>query len=33
MVDAEKNLILIAGSVPGKRGTLLRIVPEVRVGK
>ena len=33
MVDAEKNLILIAGSVPGKRGTLLRIIPEVRVGK
>jgi large subunit ribosomal protein L3 len=32
-VDADRNLILIAGSVPGKPGTLLRIVPEVRVGK
>jgi large subunit ribosomal protein L3 len=32
-VDAERNLLLIAGSVPGKPGTLLRIVPEVRVGK
>jgi large subunit ribosomal protein L3 len=32
-VDAESNLILIAGSVPGKPGTLLRIIPEVRVGK
>jgi large subunit ribosomal protein L3 len=26
-VDAESNLILIAGSVPGKPGTLLRIIP------
>lgn len=32
-VDAERNLLLIAGSVPGKPGTLLRIVPEVKVGK
>jgi large subunit ribosomal protein L3 len=32
-VDAERNLLLIAGSVPGKPGTLLRIIPEVRVGK
>ncbi len=32
-VDAESNIILIAGSVPGKPGTLLRIIPEVRVGK
>lgn len=32
-VDADRNLILIAGSVPGKPGTLLRIIPEVRVGK
>jgi large subunit ribosomal protein L3 len=32
-IDAERNLLLVAGSVPGKPGTLLRIVPEVRVGK
>jgi large subunit ribosomal protein L3 len=32
-VDADRNLILIKGSVPGKPGALLRIVPENKVGK
>jgi large subunit ribosomal protein L3 len=32
-IDTERDLILIAGSVPGKPGGLLRIVPEVKVGK
>lgn len=32
-VDVERNVLLIEGSVPGKPGALLRIVPEVRVGK
>jgi large subunit ribosomal protein L3 len=32
-IDTDRDLILIAGSVPGKPGGLLRIIPEVRVGK
>lgn len=32
-VDADRNLVLIKGSVPGKPGALLRIVPENKVGK
>ena len=31
-IDVERNVLLIEGSVPGKPGALLRIVPEVRVG-
>jgi len=31
-VDSEKNLLVIKGSVPGKPGTLLNIIPTVRVG-
>lgn len=32
-VDAERNLILIRGAVPGKPGALLNIVPAKLVGK
>jgi large subunit ribosomal protein L3 len=32
-VDAERNLILIRGAVPGKPGALLNIVPATLVGK
>jgi large subunit ribosomal protein L3 len=32
-VDAERNLLLIKGAVPGKAGTLLSIVPTNRVGR
>ncbi len=32
-IDAERNLILIKGSVPGKPGGLLKIMPEKKVGK
>lgn len=32
-VDAERNLILIKGAVPGKPGALLSITPEKKVGK
>ena len=32
-IDVERNVLLIEGSVPGKPGALLRIVPEVKVGK
>ncbi|MCG9884585.1 MAG: 50S ribosomal protein L3 [Cyanobacteria bacterium] len=32
-VDAERNLLLIKGAVPGKAGTLLNIVPAKRVGR
>lgn len=32
-VDAERNLILIKGSVPGKPGALLSIKPAKKVGK
>jgi large subunit ribosomal protein L3 len=32
-IDVERNILLIEGSVPGKPGALLRIVPEVKVGK
>ncbi|MGK7947143.1 MAG: 50S ribosomal protein L3 [Microcystaceae cyanobacterium] len=32
-VDAERNLLLIKGSIPGKPGTLLSITPTNKVGK
>jgi large subunit ribosomal protein L3 len=32
-VDAERNLLLIKGAVPGKPGALLNIVPAKQVGK
>lgn len=32
-VDAERNLLLIKGAVPGKPGALLNIVPAKKVGK
>ncbi|MEG3437366.1 50S ribosomal protein L3 [Pannus brasiliensis CCIBt3594] len=32
-VDAERDLILIKGAVPGKAGTLLNITPAKKVGK
>ncbi|HIK07199.1 MAG TPA: 50S ribosomal protein L3 [Trichormus sp. M33_DOE_039] len=32
-VDAERNLLLIKGAVPGKPGSLLSIVPAKKVGK
>ncbi|MCU0537607.1 MAG: 50S ribosomal protein L3 [Hydrococcus sp. Prado102] len=32
-VDAERNLLLIKGAVPGKPGTLLSITPAKKVGK
>jgi large subunit ribosomal protein L3 len=32
-VDAERNLLLIKGAVPGKPGALLSIVPAKKVGK
>ncbi|HEY9813878.1 MAG TPA: 50S ribosomal protein L3 [Candidatus Sericytochromatia bacterium] len=32
-VDAERNLLLIKGAVPGKPGALLNIVPEKKVGR
>ncbi len=32
-VDAERNLLLIKGAVPGKPGALLNIVPENKVGR
>lgn len=32
-IDAERNLLLIKGAVPGKPGALLSIVPEKKVGK
>ncbi|PSF39382.1 50S ribosomal protein L3 [Aphanothece hegewaldii CCALA 016] len=32
-VDAERNIILIKGAVPGKPGTLLDITPAKKVGK
>jgi large subunit ribosomal protein L3 len=32
-VDAERNLILIRGAVPGKPGALLNIVPAKKVGR
>lgn len=31
-VDAERNLILIKGAVPGKRGALVSIVPTKKIG-
>jgi large subunit ribosomal protein L3 len=31
-VDAERNLLVVKGSVPGKPGTLLDIRPARRVG-
>ncbi|MGK7877764.1 MAG: 50S ribosomal protein L3 [Xenococcaceae cyanobacterium] len=32
-VDAERNLLLIKGAVPGKPGALLSIIPTKKVGK
>jgi large subunit ribosomal protein L3 len=32
-VDAERNLLLIKGAVPGKPGALLSITPAKKVGK
>ncbi|WP_017721173.1 50S ribosomal protein L3 [Kamptonema formosum] len=32
-VDAERNLLLVKGAVPGKRGALLNIMPENKVGR
>jgi large subunit ribosomal protein L3 len=32
-VDADRNLLLIKGAVPGKPGTLLNITPAKKVGK
>lgn len=32
-VDLERNLLLIAGAVPGKPGALLSIIPAKKVGK
>lgn len=32
-VDAERNLLLVKGAVPGKRGALLNIMPEKKVGR
>jgi large subunit ribosomal protein L3 len=32
-VDVEQNFLLIKGSVPGKPGTLLNIMPTNRVGR
>jgi large subunit ribosomal protein L3 len=32
-VDAERNLLLIKGAVPGKPGALLNIVPATLVGR
>lgn len=32
-VDAERNLLLIKGAVPGKRGALLSITPTKKVGR
>jgi large subunit ribosomal protein L3 len=32
-VDAERNLILVKGAVPGKPGALLKVMPEKKVGK
>ena len=31
-VDAERNLLLIKGAVPGKPGALLNIIPTKKVG-
>ena len=32
-VDAERNLLLIKGAVPGKTGALLSIKPAKKVGR
>ncbi|MCL2930983.1 MAG: 50S ribosomal protein L3 [Trichodesmium sp. MAG_R03] len=32
-IDAERNLLLINGSIPGKSGTLISITPAKRVGQ
>ncbi|MEG4495905.1 50S ribosomal protein L3 [Microcoleus sp. F10-C6] len=32
-VDAEQNLLLIKGAVPGKAGALVNVVPEKKVGR
>ena len=31
-VDTERNLLVVKGSVPGKPGALLNILPAKRVG-
>jgi large subunit ribosomal protein L3 len=32
-VDAERNLIIIKGAIPGKPGALVSVVPATIVGK
>jgi len=32
-VDAERNLLLIKGAIPGKPGALVNVMPEKRVGR
>ncbi len=32
-VDAERNLLLIKGALPGKPGTLVNITPTNKVGR
>jgi large subunit ribosomal protein L3 len=32
-VDAERNLLLIKGAIPGKPGSLVSVVPAKKVGK
>jgi large subunit ribosomal protein L3 len=32
-VDTERNLLLIKGTVPGKAGGLVNVVPEKKVGR
>ncbi len=32
-VDADRNLLLIKGAIPGKPGALVNVVPAKRVGR
>jgi large subunit ribosomal protein L3 len=32
-IDADRNLLLIQGALPGKPGALLKIMPEKKVGR
>jgi large subunit ribosomal protein L3 len=32
-VDAEQNLLLIKGAIPGKPGALVNVMPENKVGR
>jgi large subunit ribosomal protein L3 len=32
-VDVERNLLLVQGSVPGKPGALLNVIPARKVGR